>query len=134
MTEEDQCSLSKYQLALELEQSHWNTLEWKNPDDITRGCSLSSYPPSVATSDGDSPVSIKAPDSDEERLEEEEISDDTAVDNDNVRSILQSADLRILQPPLVNNAYDSEDREEPVSLIFLQRIIWKLCFLGLPKI
>jgi hypothetical protein len=65
MTEEDQCNLLEYQLALELEQSHWNTSEWRHPNDITRGYSLSSSPPSAATSEGDSPMSIRAPDSDE---------------------------------------------------------------------
>jgi hypothetical protein len=121
MTEEDQCSLSEYQLALELEESHWNTSEWRNPDDITRGCSLSSSPLSVETSEGDSPVSIEAPDSDEEILEEEEVSDDTAVDNDYVRSILQSADLCILQSTLVNNAYNSEDRERNLFHLFFTK-------------
>jgi hypothetical protein len=104
-----------------LEQLHWNTLEWRHPDDITRGCSLSSSPPSVATSEGDSPISIEAPDSDEELLEEEEYSDDTVVDNDYVRSILQSANLLILQPTLVNNSYDSEDRERNLFHLFFTK-------------
>jgi hypothetical protein len=133
MTEEDQCSLSEYQLALELEQSHWSTSEWRNPDDITRGCSLSSSIPSVSTSKGNSLVSIEAPDSDEELLEEEEISDDTVVDNDYVRSILQLANLCILQPTLVNKVYDSEDRERNLfHLFFTKNYLETVCF-GLPK-
>jgi hypothetical protein len=97
------------------------TSEWRNPDDITRGCSLSSSIPSVATSKGNSPVSIEAPDSDEELLEEEEISDDTVVDNDYVRSILQLANLCILQPTLVNKVYDNEDRERNLFHLFFTK-------------
>jgi hypothetical protein len=43
------------------------------------------------------------------------------VDNDYVRSILQSANLLILQPTLVNNSYDSEDRERNLFHLFFTK-------------
>jgi len=43
------------------------------------------------------------------------------VDNDYVKSILQSANLHILQPTLVNNAYDSEDRKRNLFHLFFTK-------------
>jgi hypothetical protein len=115
MSEPDDLS-QQYQEVLELEQECWNFSEWCHPEQN------SVTPLSSAGSAGDSDSSE---DDEAEELngvegsESPVISTSTPYNNEYVRTLLDSADLCIMQPGLVNAAYESENKELGLFHLFL---------------
>jgi hypothetical protein len=107
MSEPEELS-QQYQEVLELQQECWNFSEWSHPEH-------NSVTPLLTTGSADNSDSSKDDEAEEfdaiEGSESPAISTATPYNYEYVRTLLDSADLFIMQPGLVNAAYESENKE-----------------------
>jgi hypothetical protein len=97
----------------ELEQESWNFLDWNSPSDSPR----SALESSTATADVDSDEG-----SANDEAKSVEPTSFSSTGNAYIDRILRNADLKILQPGLVGNAYESiMDKEAKLFHLFITK-------------
>ena len=108
--------VEQYNPVLDLEQDEWNFADWRHPD---------SNNVSASSSDGDGDVSMG-----DEEVGSPEVADspEVAESNDYIRKLVQSTDLHILQPGVVNAAYEGVNKELGLFHLFMtQNFLGVVC-------
>jgi len=114
MSEEQESLSEECIVALSSEQECWNFSEWNGPNDSTNNySSIESSSPSCDSSEDSSEAALETQDSPAKHL--------NSIDNEYIRGILSTVDLKILQESQVNNAFNSNDRELELFHLFMSK-------------
>jgi hypothetical protein len=114
MSEEQESSSEECIVALSSEQECWNFSEWNGPNDSTNNyLSIESSCPSCDSSEDSSKAALEAQDSPAKHL--------NSIENEYIRGILSTVDLKILQESQVNNAFNSNDHELELFHLFMSK-------------
>jgi hypothetical protein len=114
MLEEQESLSDEFIVALSSEQECWKFSEWNGPNECTNNySSIESSSPSCDSSKDSSKGALEAEDSPAEHL--------NSIENEHIRGILSTVDLKILLQSQVKNAFNSNDHELELFHLFMTK-------------